>query len=67
MNEAKFYKLDQTYYKRDGNTTERVSAYRHYHSVSITHTSQFETDEMVEITEVQFIRIKKLILAKLLK
>lgn len=67
MNEVKFYKLDQTYYERDGSNVERVVAYKHYFGVTIAKTSQFETNEMAEITEVQFIRAKKLILAKLLK
>jgi len=61
----KYYKLDQTYYKQDGQRIERVSAYRHHFGIIQSHTSQFETDAMEEITEEQYMRARKLIKAKI--
>lgn len=50
-----------------GSRTEQVSAYKHRFGIINDLTVHFDLNEMAEITEAQYLRVKKLILAKLLK
>ncbi len=70
---TKYYKLFKAYYKVQKNKTEKVSAYKHYFGIECNLPSVFSLDsvfsleEAEEVTELQFNRIKKIVLAKLLK
>lgn len=68
MNYPKYYKLFKAYYKViDSKKCERLHAYRHHYGIDIEMCFLFDFAEMEEITESQYNRVKKLILAKILK
>jgi hypothetical protein len=68
MNETKFYKDGKIYYKVQPFVYEKIYAFHHTFGIEVSKYGRFEQEEDArEITEVQYIRIKKLILAKLLK
>ena len=65
---TKYYKLFKAYYKDLGNgKTEVVRAYKHHFGFERNLSSIFSLDKAEEITELQYNRVKKIVLAKLLK
>lgn len=68
---AKFYRMNRWFFCHKGTgVTEKVMAYKHeYGIVNLQSNLTIEPGEegTEEITEVQFNRIKKLVLARLLK
>lgn len=64
---TKYYKLFKAYYKDLGNDkAEVVRAYKHHFGIERNLSSIFSLDEAEEITELQYNRVKKIVLAKLL-
>ena len=67
MNETKFYKSGRIYYKVEKYASEKIYAYWHCFGIELTrHHVDLEDDpDYTEITEAQYNRVRKLILAKL--
>ena len=66
---TKFYKQNKFYFKVMPVKTEKVSGYRHHYGIEVNPSSQYDQEEietLPEITEVQYNRIKKLVIAKIL-
>jgi len=65
-NEMKFYRYGMNFYKIGSKGFEKVMAYKHH--VGIEKESSFSPDmeELEEITEMQYNRVKRLILKKLI-
>jgi hypothetical protein len=65
---TKYYKLFRNYYKDLGKgKSERIKAYRLNYGIEVELSSMFDLGGGDEITEAQYNRIKRLVLAKLLK
>lgn len=66
---VKFYKQNKFYFKVTPVKTEKVSGYRHHYGIEVNPSSQYDQEEietLLEIIEIQYNRIKKLVLAKIL-
>jgi len=63
----KYYKWDRIYYKTNGKQLEKVYALRHCYGIEVTdHFTDIDNDpDFVEITENQYLRVRKIILAKI--
>jgi len=65
MNEIKFYKLYGSYYKIDGLRAEHVRAYKHNYGILNTESKLYDHSDMEPITEAQYLRVRKIIIAKI--
>lgn len=64
--EQKYFKYGGMYYKVLGKTFERISAYRHNYGIEVCKFFTPAMDELQEITEAQYNRVRRLILKKLI-
>ena len=61
-----YFKLCKSYCRKlAGGKLERVLAYKHRYGIEVI--DSYLVDDADSITEVQYVRVKKLILAKILK
>jgi hypothetical protein len=62
----KFYRYGMNFYKVMENKHIKVIAYKHCQAIEIESSFDLDMEELEEITEAQFNRIKRLILKKLI-
>ena len=66
MNKTKFYKWDRFLRKVTATRSEKVAYYHHHFGITNERLFGLDLEGMEEISEAQYNRVKKIILAKLL-